>query len=34
LVQAAGFDVVEVERLKAGTVERVLARKPEAGSQD
>lgn len=28
LVRAAGFDVVEVERLKAGTVERVLARKP------
>jgi ubiquinone/menaquinone biosynthesis C-methylase UbiE len=28
LVRAAGFDIVEVERLKAGTVERVLARKP------
>ncbi len=28
LVQAAGFEVVEVERLKAGTVERVRARKP------
>jgi len=28
LVRAAGFDVVEVQRLKAGTVERVLARKP------
>jgi ubiquinone/menaquinone biosynthesis C-methylase UbiE len=28
LVQAAGFEVVEVERLKAGTVERVFARKP------
>jgi len=28
LVRAAGFDVVEVERLKAGTVERVHARKP------
>jgi ubiquinone/menaquinone biosynthesis C-methylase UbiE len=28
LVEAAGFEVVEVERLKAGTVERVLARKP------
>jgi len=28
LVKAAGFEVVEVERLKAGTVERVLARKP------
>ena len=31
LVGAAGFDVVEVERLKAGTVERVLARKPLGG---
>jgi ubiquinone/menaquinone biosynthesis C-methylase UbiE len=30
LVRAAGFDVVEVERLKAGTVERVFARKPAA----
>jgi hypothetical protein len=28
LVRAAGFDIVEVERLKAGTIERVLARKP------
>jgi ubiquinone/menaquinone biosynthesis C-methylase UbiE len=28
LVTAAGFDVVEVERLKAGTIERVRARKP------
>lgn len=28
LVRAAGFDIVEVRRLKAGTVERVLARKP------
>lgn len=28
LVEAAGFEAVEVERLKAGTVERVLARKP------
>ncbi len=28
LVRAAGFDIVEVERLKAGTVERVVARKP------
>lgn len=28
LVRAAGFDVVEVERLKAGTVERVVARRP------
>jgi ubiquinone/menaquinone biosynthesis C-methylase UbiE len=28
LVQAAGFDVVETERLKAGTVERIHAVKP------
>jgi ubiquinone/menaquinone biosynthesis C-methylase UbiE len=28
LVQAAGFEVVERERLKAGTVERIAARKP------
>jgi ubiquinone/menaquinone biosynthesis C-methylase UbiE len=28
LVRAAGFDIVEIERLKAGTVERILARKP------
>jgi len=28
LVRAAGFEVVEAERLKAGTVERVHARKP------
>jgi ubiquinone/menaquinone biosynthesis C-methylase UbiE len=28
LVTAAGFDIVETERLKAGTVERILARKP------
>jgi ubiquinone/menaquinone biosynthesis C-methylase UbiE len=28
LVQAAGFDIVETERLKAGTVERIAARKP------
>ena len=28
LVRAAGFHVVEVQRLKAGTVERVFARKP------
>jgi hypothetical protein len=27
-VRAAGFDIVEVARLKAGTVERVFARKP------
>jgi len=28
LVRAAGFEVVEQERLKAGTIERVRARKP------
>ncbi len=28
LVRAAGFEVVASERLKAGTVERILARKP------
>jgi ubiquinone/menaquinone biosynthesis C-methylase UbiE len=28
LVEAAGFEVVETERLKAGTVERILARIP------
>ena len=28
LVEAAGFDVVEVERLKAGTIERIHARNP------
>jgi ubiquinone/menaquinone biosynthesis C-methylase UbiE len=28
LVSAAGFEIVEAERLKAGTVERVFARKP------
>jgi len=31
VVKAAGFDVVEVERLKAGTVERIVARKPVTG---
>jgi hypothetical protein len=31
LVRAAGFDVVEVERLKAGSVERVHASKPAGG---
>ncbi|MCA2219194.1 class I SAM-dependent methyltransferase [Jidongwangia harbinensis] len=31
LVRAAGFEIVEVERLKAGTVERVFARKPPVG---
>ncbi len=30
LVRAAGFDIVEVERLKAGTIERIHARKPAA----
>lgn len=28
LVQAAGFQIEEAERLKAGTVERIRARKP------
>jgi ubiquinone/menaquinone biosynthesis C-methylase UbiE len=28
LVESAGFEVVEAERLKAGTVERIHARKP------
>jgi ubiquinone/menaquinone biosynthesis C-methylase UbiE len=28
LVEAAGFELVEVERLKAGSIERVFARKP------
>ena len=28
LVQAAGFEVVQTQRLKAGTVERIHARKP------
>jgi ubiquinone/menaquinone biosynthesis C-methylase UbiE len=28
LVLAAGFELVEVDRLKAGTVERIFARKP------
>jgi ubiquinone/menaquinone biosynthesis C-methylase UbiE len=31
LVTAAGFEVVEVERLKAGTVERIAARRPASG---
>jgi ubiquinone/menaquinone biosynthesis C-methylase UbiE len=31
LVRAAGFEIVETERLKAGTVERVHARKPADG---
>ncbi|MEV0719574.1 methyltransferase domain-containing protein [Asanoa sp. NPDC050611] len=28
LVEAAGFEIVETERLKAGSVERIVARKP------
>jgi ubiquinone/menaquinone biosynthesis C-methylase UbiE len=28
LVQAAGFEIVQTERLKAGTVERIFARRP------
>ena len=28
LAEAAGFDIVETQRLKAGTVERIAARKP------
>jgi ubiquinone/menaquinone biosynthesis C-methylase UbiE len=31
LVRAAGFDIVEVERLKAGSIERIFARKPATG---
>ena len=31
LVEAAGFEIVEVQRLKAGTVERIFARKPVTG---
>lgn len=31
LVRAAGFEIIEVERLKAGTVERIFARKPVTG---
>jgi ubiquinone/menaquinone biosynthesis C-methylase UbiE len=30
LVEAAGFEIVETERLKAGTIERIHARKPAA----
>jgi ubiquinone/menaquinone biosynthesis C-methylase UbiE len=30
LVRAAGFEIVETQRLKAGTVERIAARKPLA----
>jgi ubiquinone/menaquinone biosynthesis C-methylase UbiE len=29
VVESAGFEIVEVERLRAGTIERVNARKPE-----
>jgi len=32
LVRAAGFQLTEAERLKAGSVERILARKPAAGA--
>jgi ubiquinone/menaquinone biosynthesis C-methylase UbiE len=32
LVRAAGFDVLEVERLKAGSVERIHARRPEGSA--
>ena len=28
LVRAAGFEIVEAQRLKAGSVERISARKP------
>jgi ubiquinone/menaquinone biosynthesis C-methylase UbiE len=31
LVTAAGFEIVENERFKAGTIERIHARKPTAG---
>jgi ubiquinone/menaquinone biosynthesis C-methylase UbiE len=31
LVRATGFDIVESERLKAGTIERIRARKPAHG---
>lgn len=34
LVHAAGFQIVEAERLKAGSVERILARKPTARATD
>lgn len=32
LVKAAGFQIMEAERLKAGTVERIYAVKPASGS--
>jgi len=31
LVEAAGFELIEVERLKAGSIERVFARRPAIG---
>jgi ubiquinone/menaquinone biosynthesis C-methylase UbiE len=31
LVQAAGFRIDEADRLKAGSVERIMARKPAQG---
>jgi len=31
IVRAQGFEIAETERLKAGTVERIHARKPRAG---
>ena len=31
LVEAAGFEIVEAERLKAGSIERIFARKPATG---
>lgn len=34
LVQAAGFQIAETERLKAGTVERIFARKPATREAD
>jgi ubiquinone/menaquinone biosynthesis C-methylase UbiE len=34
LVEATGFGVVDVERLKAGSVERIVARKPGAAVPD
>ncbi|WP_454850179.1 hypothetical protein [Promicromonospora soli] len=34
LVEAAGFYIVEVERLKGRAVEHVFARKPATGAQD
>jgi hypothetical protein len=34
LVEATGFSVVDVERLKAGSVERIVARKPGVAVPD